>query len=155
MWHELKGDLQAAFLDLDAEVAPFKGLIQEMRNKQPDHTQTMALAAMLHSLYTGMEGVLKRIHRLRGGSAPRRDTWHSDLLLASSQSSGALRAPVSPALALRLKEYLRFRHRFRQGYGHELNWELLRPLVLGVEELLAQFKAETMAWVDEQISDAL
>jgi hypothetical protein len=38
-------------------------------------------------------------------------------------------AVISSGVRLRLEDYLRFRHVFRNIYGHALRWELLSPLV--------------------------
>jgi len=54
-----------------------------------------------------------------------------------------LRNPaISVELRAHLREYLEFRHVFRQAYAFQLRWEKMRALVLGREETLRLLEAE-------------
>ena len=60
--------------------------------------------------------------------------------------------PRRPALlaettADSLEEYLEFRHRVRNLYGFDLDWNLMRPLVSGFEEMLARFDADVYGFL--------
>jgi hypothetical protein len=51
-------------------------------------------------------------------------------------------ALISAGLHDRLDDYLTFRHRFRNLYGFELEWERMAELVSGCASTLAQLEAE-------------
>lgn len=59
------------------------------------------------------------------------------------QVRGATRAAVlRPATADLLRDFLQFRHRFRNLYGFELSWPLMKPLVSDLRGALEQFDAD-------------
>ncbi len=88
-------------------------LLDKCANEAPNEIEISALAAMLHSFYTGIENILKRIVLESGGTLPSGETWHRDLLHAMSNPSQARAAVISISLRDRLRDYLRFRHVFR------------------------------------------
>lgn len=88
----------------------------------------MALAALLHSYYTGIENVFRRIAAPCDGGLPSGPSWHRQPL-----DSMATRTPEGPAVISngtrdRLEEYLCFRHLFRHAYTLELDAHKLEPL---------------------------
>ena len=52
------------------------------------------------------------------------------------------KAVISAPLRNRLREYLGFRHVFRQAYSFQLTWERMSSLVLGCEEALRTLETE-------------
>lgn len=86
-----------------------------------DHDPTsaasrLALGAVLHSFYSGVESIMKRIAR-DAGCLPR------------GESLAGRPAVFDDPLYARLKPYLGFRHVFRTHYGFFIEWELMAPLV--------------------------
>ena len=68
---------------------------------------------------------------------------HKRLLATMSMEIPGVRpAVVSEELARRLGDYLRFRHVFRNVYGHLLDWKRLEPLLNGVGPLYGEFQRE-------------
>ncbi len=59
-----------------------------------------------------------------------------------TQGSSTRPPAISTALRGRLREYLQFRHVFRQAYAFELRWDKMRSLVLGCEGMLREVEAE-------------
>jgi hypothetical protein len=82
-----------------------------------------ALAAMLHSFYTGIENVMKRIALRIDGGLPEGPAWHTRLLD-------------------RLRTYMAFRHMFRHTYSFELRWDHMKPLVSECQDILRQFEEQ-------------
>ena len=117
-------------------------LLAKCANEAPNEIETSALAAMLHSFYTGIENIFKRIVLELGDTLPSGNAWHRELLDAISTASAPDATVISTALRDRLREYLRFRHVFRQAYSFELRWEKMIWLVLGCEETLRLVEAE-------------
>jgi hypothetical protein len=91
---------------------------------------------MLHAFYSGIENIFKRIATELDDSLSSGGFWHQELLDAMARATGRRQAAISPALRLRVKEYLEFRHAFRHMYIFNLRWERMKPLVLGCEEAL-------------------
>jgi len=93
--------------------------------------QTMALAALLHSFYTGIENVFRRIGEQCDGGLPSGAAWHRELLDSMAQATPARGAVISEGTRDRLEEYLRFRHLFRHAYTLQLDARKLEPLATG------------------------
>lgn len=117
-------------------------LLDKCASEAPNEIEISALAALLHSFYTGIENIFKRIVLESGSALPSGESWHRELLDALSQPSTARAAVISLPLRDRLREYLRFRHVFRQAYSFQLRWDKMSSLVLGCEETLCLLKAE-------------
>jgi len=109
-------------------------LLAQCRTKHPTEIELSALAATLHSFYTGVENIFKRLAVEVDGEPVQGDAWHRELLLRM-KSPAARRPALLPAeLHDTLNEYLRFRHVFRNAYSFDLDWRKMAPLVLRLEE---------------------
>jgi len=108
----------------------------------PTLTELSALAVVLHSLYNGVENIFRRVATETGDSAPRGQFWHRQLLDSMKQPTTARPALISEQLAENLDEYLQFRHLFRHSYAFDLDWNSMKPLVLGCEDTLIQLECE-------------
>jgi uncharacterized protein YutE (UPF0331/DUF86 family) len=79
---------------------------------------TIELAAMgtfIHSIYNGIENILKQTAHLKSIEIPKSESRHKDLLNLSV-SKGI----ISEELSEQLYEYLTFRHFFIHSYGFML-----------------------------------
>lgn len=121
-------------------------LLDKCANEVPSEIETSALAAMLHSFYTGIENIFKRIVLESEEMLPAGEAWHRGLLDLITRSSSARAAVISTPLRDRLREYLRFRHVFRQAYSFDLRWDKMRTLVLACIETLRLLEAELGNW---------
>ncbi len=117
-------------------------LLGKCVNEAPNEIEISALAAMLHSFYTGIENIFKRIVLESGGVLPSGEAWHRELLDMMSFPVQTSPAVITTPFRDRLREYLRFRHVFRQAYSFELHWNKMTSLVLGCEETLRLLEAE-------------
>jgi hypothetical protein len=106
---------------------------------------------MLHAFYTGVENIFKRVVVETGGTMPRGEYWHSELLNAVAQSAPGRERVISSETRLNLKQFLEFRHVFRQGYSFQLKWEKMSPLVGSVLELFAELKQELEKFSDHPV----
>jgi len=57
-------------------------------------------------------------------------------------------AVISQDLLEKLKEYLRFRHLFRNIYGFELKWERFKNLSLSLPIILGELKGDLERFMD-------
>ena len=129
--------------------AEHRPLLLKVRTAAPDGIERSAIAAMLHSFYTGVENLFKRIAIECDGNPPAGPTWHRALLDSMVKPTAARPAVLSGALHARLAEYLQFRHVFRQAYSFQLRWEKMQSLVFDCETVLADLETELRKWLAE------
>lgn|SRR2546425_1224771 len=110
---------------------------------EPSSVELRAFGSMVHDFYTSCERIFERIAVYLGPGLPVGETWHI-LLLRSMESEieGTRPALLDHKLALRLLDYLRFRHLFRHTYGYELEWDKLQVLVERLEETLTSLREQ-------------
>jgi hypothetical protein len=109
---------------------------------EKDAWDAAAAGKMISDLVGGLESLLKRKARADGKILPQGPDWHLVLLngFLADPAFGYTWTESQKALWTR---YLRFRHRFIHGYGHEMGWSMVRePLV----ELPAMAEALALVW---------
>jgi hypothetical protein len=97
---------------------------------------------MLHSFYTGIENIFKRIALGIDGEIPTGITSHSDLLKRMTKRTENRPPIISQELFDRLGAYLSFRHVFRHAYSFDLDWKKMQGLVCQSEEIWEKLKDE-------------
>jgi hypothetical protein len=115
---------------LDAVVAEAELALASFSERTPSGLELRGVGAIVHDFYTGAERIFERIAPEINGGIPAGAAWHRELVDSMALDLPGIRPPViGDATADRLAEFLRFRHLFRNLYGHELEWLRLRPLV--------------------------
>lgn len=115
-------------------------LLSQCHKQVPNEIELSALAATLHSFYTGIENIFKRVTVELDGEALRGDNWHRDLLQRMKAPSAHRPVLLPETLHDKLLEYLRFRHVFRNAYSFDLDWRKMSHLVLKLEETFQQLE---------------
>ncbi|MCX6884856.1 MAG: hypothetical protein NTX27_07430 [Verrucomicrobia bacterium] len=123
-------------------------LLTKCRTTVPTEIELSALAAVLHSFYTGVENIFKRVAVELDGEPVRGDSWHRQLLLRMKEPTMHRPALLSDELHDSLIEYLRFRHVFRNAYSFDLDWQKMLPLVMRLEDTFRIREAELAAFVE-------
>lgn len=95
------------------------------------------LGSVIHSMYNGMENMLKQIFREEQIQLPDSAFWHRDLLDKACKEE-----IISPETLDALKEYVGFRHFFVHAYSPQLDLERLQPLVEKASGVVEQFFAD-------------
>jgi hypothetical protein len=108
----------------------------------PSKVEISALAAFLHSFYTGIENIFGRIYAEMHGKKAAGEAWHKHLLQAMSEETGQAAPVISRDLCDILSEYLTFRHVFRQAYTFNIRWEKMKPLVSACKATFTKFSEE-------------
>jgi hypothetical protein len=142
VWDSLQEQVALERRQLHRLFSVYRPLLEKCAASAPDDIELSALSAMLHSFYNGMENILKRVTLELGDPMPGGESWHKELLDSMSDATGNRNAVLSPQLRGRLKEYMEFRHVFRHAYIFSLNWDRMKPLVLGCEETLQLVEGE-------------
>ncbi len=117
-------------------------LRQRSAQTEPGPVEISALAAMLHSFYTGIENVMKRIAFRIDGGLPEGPAWHTRLLDRVAEATEQRPAVISAQVRDRLRTYMAFRHMFRHTYSFELRWDHMKPLVSECQDILRQFEEQ-------------
>jgi len=117
-------------------------LLKKIKNKKPNRTELLAFSANLHSFYTGIENIFKRIAQEIDNKLPSNSAWHQKLLEQMAKSTSTRPPVISKELKEELAEYLAFRHIFRNLYSFELDWKKIKPLVLKLKSVLKKFNEE-------------
>ena len=124
---------------LDHLLEVHRALVVKCMATPPDPIETSALSAMLHSFYTGIENLFKRIAVHLDGGVPQGEMWHSRLLDSMMVTTPGRRMVIMREV---LHGYLTFRHVFRHAYAFELRWSKMAPLVLECERSWCRLKNE-------------
>ena len=80
MWPELKREISVERESLDHLLVMHHDLIVKCATTPPDPIETSALSAMLHSFYTGIENLFKRVAVHLDQGMPQGEMWHIRLL---------------------------------------------------------------------------
>jgi len=142
VWDKLRKQISVELEQLDTLFTVHRPLLTKSLDTPPDEIGLSALAAFLHSFYTGIENIFKRVTLEVDGLPPRGVSWHRELLDAMTRETERRKRVISQDLSDRLKDYLQFRHFFRHAYVFHLQWAKIRPLVVGCEETMRMLRDE-------------
>lgn len=117
-------------------------LLDKCKIKEPDVIELSALAAMLHSFYSGIENIFKRVAKELDGEFPKGEAWHRKILELMTKANDRRKNLISSELGERLKVYLDFRHMFRNAYTFNLRWEKMKEPVMDAESTLKMLEME-------------
>lgn len=149
MWPDLKEQIAVEESQLERLLAIHQPLLEGSRVQAPSDIELSALAALLHSFYTGIENIFRRIAIEIDGGIDRGEGWHRRLLVQMGGSRDSRPSVISGELIERLQSYLQFRHVFRNAYSFQLHWEKMQPLVLHCEETFDSLRAEIASFTSQ------
>lgn len=149
MWAKLARQINVEREQLRRLIEIHSRLIANCASQPPNEIELSALAALLHSFYTGIENIFKRVVIELDGEAPRGEAWHRQLLDAVANPTTVRGALISESLRDTLSEYLAFRHVFRQAYSFDLRWEKMSTLVLNCEPTFRRLETELEVFLQE------
>jgi hypothetical protein len=115
-------------------------------NPQPWHAA--AGAKYISDLVIGLENLCKRNNRALQREIPEGPEYHQNILDNFIQDN-RLGGQLDPAIALRLKKYLRFRHRFIHGYGHDIHWEIIDEPLRLLPDTIGKIIGVWRKWLSE------
>lgn len=139
-WDKFRRQQTAEREQLQRLLSGIHSLLIQCRTTPPTEIELSALAALLHSFYTGVENIFKRVSVEIDGEPVRGDSWHRELLQRMKMPTGYRPALLPEKLHDSLNEYLRFRHVFRNAYSFDLDWQKMSQLVLRLEETFQELK---------------
>ncbi len=139
---KLQRQVEVELEQLNQLVDTYQSLLHQSAQQQPNNIELAALATLLHGFYTGVENIFKRIVVELGDTLPSSEFWHRDLLDQMTQMTEHRQTVITPSLRSQLREYLGFRHVFRQAYAFQLRWEKMADLVQKIETTLRKLETE-------------
>lgn len=149
MWPRLAKQINVEREQLRRLIEIHSRLLANCASQAPNEIELSALAALLHSFYTGLENIFKRVAVELDGELPTGEAWHQQLLDAMASPTRLRRAVISESMRDILSEYLAFRHVFRQAYSFELRWNKMSALVLNCAATFRQLEIELEAFLQE------
>jgi hypothetical protein len=144
---EIKVELSQLHALLDA----YRALLDQVKVREPNNVELLACAGILHSFYSGLENIFKRIAKDIDGEFAKTGSWHSDLLETLVVPTPKRPAILSEPLKERLQLYLSFRHVFRSAYSYDLNWSKMQDLVFGAKEVLLLVENELNGFMKNNV----
>lgn len=99
-------------------------------------------------LVNGLENLCKRRYRAMSLPIPEGEDSHSRILEGFLDAPD-LGATLSEEVKHRLKKYLRFRHRFLHGYGHEVKWEIVDEPLRVLPETVMILREVWLRWLQQ------
>lgn len=141
----MQAEVLARLIDgLRDDLALYERLRQEIEQAQshvaerePEHYDLRAIASMIHDLYRGAEGMMRRIAKDVDRAVPSGEHWHRQLLDQMAAPVADLRPAVfDDATVAQLERYRVFRHVQRNIYGFELLWPQMAPLFKAADEVM-------------------
>lgn len=112
-------ELAAAIRLAEETVATWAKRDRIERDERQAYVESAALK--LHNFHTACERIFERIAKELDGTLPEAPDSHVRLLRTmSSDVPGVRPSVITPALAERLSEFLRFRHVVRNVYGFDI-----------------------------------
>lgn len=142
MWDKTRKAAEIEFEQLNKLVDLNSPLLEKAAKQDPTSVELLAIAAILHSFYSGIENMFKRITKEIDQGLPEGPKWHKDLLASMMRSNDRRKAAISQDLGKKLEDYLGFRHTFRNLYSYDLKWSQLKPLAMNMRRVLDQLQAE-------------
>jgi hypothetical protein len=126
----------------------YADLLARCRQAPPDLVEMTAIAAVLHSFYTGLENIFLSVAKGLDEGVPSGAEWHRDLLACMSRETSQRGPVVSSETGEKLANYLIFRHFYRHAYAFFLDWSKLEKLVTPLQAVWAQTRKELQSFVE-------
>jgi hypothetical protein len=105
-------------------------------------------ASIFHDFYCGAERIFKKIAAELNGGVPAGESWHQELLNDMKLDLPKLRPSVISAETHKLLlDFLSFRHKFRNIYGFELEFEKVADVERKFSETHTKLKADLEAFL--------
>src|SRR5437763_14273966 len=115
-WDKFRKQQAAEREQLQRLLSGIHDLLIKCRDTAPTEIELSALAATLHSFYTGVESVFKRVTAELDGLPIEGEAWHRELVLRMKDATPNRPAALSAQLHDQLLGYLRSRHVFRHAH---------------------------------------
>lgn len=139
---QLKEDIRFEINQLETVILKIKEI-----KDNPSQVNKAALGTYLMNFYNGIENIMKRCAKEYYKKAPKGEDWHKKLLQLSCAPNNKKAFLFNKDVVDKLYNYLTFRHLFIHGYGFKLEWDKMKSLVDGIDNLWLGIKNCTAEFV--------
>jgi len=140
--------IQDEIINIDEMFVEYESLFALIKQQEPDSVEILALAALLHSFYNGLENIFQLIAKRFDLYTPDPVGWHTDLLAKMGETTQNRKPVLQNTTLLSLHEYLGFRHFFRHSYTNKIEWAKLQPLVDNAYNTWINVKSELEDFIE-------
>ena len=142
--------IQDEISNIDELFCEYSLFLDLAKQKEPDSVEILALAALLHSFYNGLENIFLLIAKRIDSYVPKTSSWHTDLLIKMGEETESRKAVLQQDTLSDLQEYLGFRHFFRHSYTYHIEWSKLKPLIDKLHDTWGKVKDELEDLISER-----
>ncbi|HLP57222.1 MAG TPA: hypothetical protein VK186_00260 [Candidatus Deferrimicrobium sp.] len=136
---DLLEEIEIEFEYIEIVLKELEKLYEKPKDIEPTMVEVTAAGGFLHNFYNGIENIFKRILKFSKIKPDENHNWHKDLLKKFLDKENDF-AFLDRSIYDDLLEILKFRHLFVHGYGFQLDWSLLTPLIRKALEIYKKFK---------------
>lgn len=129
-------------------LAEYDVVLREFLSLPRNKVNDLAIAALLHSFYGGLENIFQRIAKKIDNQMPSGEHWHTELLMQMLGVTEKRPRLLSDETSILLKEYLQFRHFFRHNYKFVLEHERLSKLVQPLSEVWRKTRGDLETFIN-------
>lgn len=145
------GEIDTECNRIDRLFQEYEPLLEKTKTQEPDFIEIGSLAMMLHSFYNGLESIFIRIAKKIDKNMPDGSEWHKELLdLMAKPTKKRKYAVLSETMCEELKVYLGFRHFSRHAYAFDLDWNLMKDLVLRADDVRKKVLGEMKSFIEKR-----
>jgi len=116
--------------------------------EKPDIIEKTATAHVLHSFYNGVESIIVLLFKYMNEKLPNDLRWHKRLLEMAFGANPKNVIIFSDKIKINLEKYMSFRHFIRHSYSSELDWMIMGPLVIEIENIWQIIKADFETFIE-------
>ena len=139
---ELREEISIELEFMGTMVKESTALLHDLSGRDPSVREITAGAAFLAQFYSGVENILKRIHRYHDIAMPTGDSWHAEIFKRFCKPSFyPLPVIFDEKLGTDLLPFRKFRHVVYHGYGFQLDWDRMKEGLEKVENVYNRFSA--------------
>jgi hypothetical protein len=150
---ELTEKIELELCLLNRVVEEHAEVIERLRASAPIRIEVMAMGAIVHSFYMGIERIFDLIAVSIDGKSKHGFKTHVFMLDSMMAANERRMAVISQNFYDTLIDYLNFRHLFRHAYDFTLKWERMDHLVFNMRLTLAQLELELASFINSLHSD--
>lgn len=137
---DLIEEIEIEFENIETVLKELEKLYERPQDVEPSMVEITAAGGFLHNFYNGIENIFKRILKFNKIKLEENHNWHKELLKKFIDKKNNF-AFLDRLIYDDLLEVLKFRHLFIHGYGFQLEWSLLTPLIKKALESYPKFKS--------------
>lgn len=138
-------EIQCALDQLSALAEQAQRLASALEDERREW-DAIAAAKYVADVWLALENICKRRYAAMDLPMPQGSDSHARILsdfLAEPRLGGTLSAD----LAVRLKKYLAFRHRFTHGYGQEITWRMVEEPLRQIPDTVSKLTQVWTTWL--------